>query len=150
MRPMLRVAPLLLALALTACQKKSEPAPSGAPAGSGSAATEAGLSQQDVKAVVRANRPSMEKCYDEALSAKPDFKGKITLVFSVNPDGTVDKKRAGLGGDLGGETFAKCVLDVVVAMHFPAAKAPTDVQMPVYLSKRADAGVAAVPDARAD
>ncbi len=145
---MLRVAPLLLALVTCEACKKNEAAPADAQPAPGGSVT--GVTQQDVKRIVRENRPAMEKCYDTALAAKPGLKGTITLVFSVNPDGSVDKKRAGLGGDVGGEEFAKCVLDVIVAMKFPTATAATDIQMPVDLGKRADAGVAAAPDAKGD
>jgi hypothetical protein len=150
MPSMIRVASLLLVAVLAIACKKNEPSPAdAAPATPGEQPK--GLAEQDIKRVIKENRPAMEKCYDAAAAEKPGMEGKITLVFAVNPDGSVDKKRAGLGGDVGGEAFAKCVLDVVVGLQFPGAPAGTDVQMPLDLRKRADAGVEAPkPDAKGD
>jgi len=143
MPSMLRSALLVSVVALCACKKDQPAAADAAPP----QAAASGVSQQDVKRIVRDAKPAMEACAQKASSA-PSFTGKITLFFSVNPNGNVDKKRLGLGGAEGLDDFAKCVLDIVAALKFPAASAPTDVQMPVDLGKHADAGV--VPDARAD
>ena len=133
---------VLAALACGGCKKKENAVPNaGAP-------TDGGASSADVMTVIRAVRPQMEKCYDDAVAKKPDLPGKITLVFAINPDGRVDPTRAGLGGGTGEPAFAQCVLDIVVKQQFPAPKIATDVQLPLDLSKRkGDAGVA---DAAAD
>jgi len=148
---MIRIAPLLFVLGIVACKKNDLAVPDAAPL----PAEGAGLSERDVKRVVREAKPAMEKCYDEAVATKPEFRGAVTLVFAVEPDGTVNKKRAGLGGDVGGDSFAKCVLDIVVGLRFPSTTAPTDVQMPLDLGKHADAGAigdagATKADAKAD
>lgn len=146
--PAMRRAALLTIVTLLACNacKKDQPATADA----SPVVTGSGVVEADVKRVIREAKPNMEKCYAAQVAIAPDFTGKVTLVFAVNPDGSVDKSRLGLGGAEGADTFAKCVLDVVAGLKFPAATASTDVQMPVDLGKRADAGVIAAPDARGD
>lgn len=148
MPPMRRAALLVVSslLAFNACKKDGPQATADA----APVVTGTGVAEADVKRVIREAKPMMEKCYAVHVTTAPDFAGKVTLVFAVNPDGSVDKKRLGLGGAEGADTFAKCVLDVVAELKFPAATAATDVQMPVDLGKRADAGVVATPDARGD
>ncbi len=140
-----RFAALFAALAVTcapAACKKPGPTPPDAPdaAAVGGDATAEGVPQQDLKRVIRENRPAMEACYDAALAKNPATSGKIELVFAVLRDGSVDPKTLGLAGEAKDPELAKCVLDVVVKAKFPPAGSITNVQFPVDLAKRGDAG----------
>ncbi len=136
MRAMVKYAWVLL-LCL-GCKKNAEALPDAG------AALDGGVSQQEVLKVIRAVRPQMEKCYDDAHAKKPELAGKIVLVFAITKEGKVDPTRAGLGGEAGDPAFAQCVLDILVKQTFPAPKIVTDVQLPLDLAKRkgADAGAA--------
>lgn len=120
----------LLLTSQTACKKNRLPPPD----------PDSGVHQQDVTKVIRAARPEMEKCFDDAAAKRPDLVGKVVLVFAVRTDGTVDPASLGLGGQAGDPTFAQCVLDILAKQKFPPPKTTTDVQMPIDLSKHRDAG----------
>jgi hypothetical protein len=143
-RSMRKCASVLFLVLALGCKKKGDALPDGG------VPTDGGVSQDDVLKVIRAVRPKMEQCYDDALIEKPNLAGKIILVFAINRDGTVDKTRLGLGGQAGDPAFAQCVLDIVAKQTFPPPSVITDVQLPLDLSKRkgADAGVDAAADVK--
>lgn len=133
-----RSALLVLALsALVACKKGDA-----TKADSGAATLDAGITEADVKRVLKQARPAMEKCYVDALAKKPDQEGKVVLVFSITREGRVDPKNAGMGGGAGNPEFARCVLDVLVKLAFPKPAIVTDIEIPLDLGKYVDAGVA--------
>lgn len=141
---------LLASVLLLACKKNPDLAAIDGGPLFNAPPTDGGATQEEVMKVIRAVRPQMEKCYDDAVAKKPTLQGKIVLLFAIGTDGRVDPKRAGLGGEAGDPVFAQCVLDVVVKQQFPAPKIATDVQLPMDLSKRKDAGVPAPADAAHD
>ncbi|MBI2393891.1 MAG: hypothetical protein HYV09_30245, partial [Deltaproteobacteria bacterium] len=103
-----RSALLVLALsALVSCKKGDPTQPDGGSAGaSASVAIDSGITQADVKRVLKEARPAMEKCYRDALAKKPDQEGKVVLVFSITREGRVDPTNAGMGGGAGNPEFA--------------------------------------------
>lgn len=130
---MSRAAILLLAAVslLSACKKKEQ--------GPTAVDPDAGVPEAEVKRVIKAARPDMEKCYLEGVARKPDLSGKIVLVFAVGKDGKVDPTRTGMG-KAGDPAFAKCVLDILVKLDFPKPGVPTDIEFPMDLGKYVDAG----------
>jgi TonB family protein len=77
----------------------------------------------DIQAVVASNRDAFRACYDKAAKAHPGIKGKYTLKFVVNPDGTVKTAEAdATKSDIHASDLDACAVAALKALKFPPSK----------------------------
>ena len=77
----------------------------------------------DIQAVVASNRDAFRACYDKAAKAHPGIKGKYTLKFVVNPDGTVKSAEAdATKSDIHASDLDACAVTALKALKFPPSK----------------------------
>jgi TonB family protein len=77
----------------------------------------------DIQAVVASNRDAFRACYDKAAKAHPGIKGKYTLKFVVNPDGTVKSAEAdATRSDIHTADLDSCAVAALKALKFPPSK----------------------------
>jgi len=76
----------------------------------------------------------MKSCYDRALKANPELKGRITLVLTIKINGQVGSAEAD-DNDLGDDVFG-CIKARVMALRFPPAKGgEAEVKIPLIFTK---------------
>ena len=76
----------------------------------------------------------MKSCYDRALKANPELKGRITLVLTIKINGQVGSAEAD-DNDLGDDVFG-CIKTRVMALRFPPAKGgEAEVKIPLIFTK---------------
>ena len=69
--------------------------------------------------VVRGKMDEIQSCYQEGLDRRPGLKGKVTMKFKVDPDGSVHE--AGLAkSTLRDEKVETCLAGVFETMQFPS------------------------------
>ncbi len=78
----------------------------------------ASISQKVIDDVVREHADAFQDCYQEGLDRRPKLKGKITVVFAVEKDGTVSDAKA-KSATLKDEKVETCILDEFRTMQFP-------------------------------
>ena len=80
-----------------------------------------GLEKAAVKRKLEKKRSAFRACYRSALSSDPDLAGSIRLRFRVNASGSavVGKKSEAILSSVS-ESAARCALDVVSGLTFPA------------------------------
>ena len=101
----------------------SAPAPAPAPAASAKAVEGPDRTINDIQTVVASNRDAFRACYDKALKAHPGIKGKYTLKFVVNPDGTVKSAEAdATKSDIHASDLDSCAVAALKALKFPPSK----------------------------
>ena len=88
------------------------------------------LSEQQLSRAVDAQRPSLERCYQDALDSSP-YKQEIKMqaVIHIAPTGTVSSVEIDGSGGLPG--MSPCLRKAIAAWRFPQAKDPTDTSLPL-------------------
>ncbi len=91
-------------------------APTPTPASPAPEASEPGLDKEEIRAVIRTAHDQVEYCYQKQLLRNAKLAGRVTVVFRIVADGTVDTVSA---SGLGDATVESCVAEVIRALHFP-------------------------------
>lgn len=108
-------------------QKASETPPAGsaaAPSSQPSRALPASgrRSAAESNGVIREHRPEFRACYDRARAAHPELAGKVEIMFSISPDGTVkDASVDETKSDIRDAGLSACLVSTVLAIKFPAS-----------------------------
>ena len=71
-----------------------------------------------VRAVVRAGFDRLIACYEDGLRRDPTLAGRVTVVFVIQPDGTVKDVHA-RSTTLGDDAAVECILDRFRTLVFP-------------------------------
>ena len=80
-------------------------------------------SLDDIRAIVTNNRDTFRACYDKAAKSRPGIKGRYTLKFVVNPDGTVKSAEAdSTKSDIHAPELDTCAIAALKALKFPPSK----------------------------
>lgn len=96
----------------------------GAPEIEGSKADQASISK-----VVKSNGTAIQRCYEKALKANPQLKGKISVTWMINEQGRVQMVE--INEDTMGEaSVSACIKSVIMRWRFPPPEAPASVTFP--------------------
>jgi len=82
-------------------------------------AGEGQLDKDLIRRVVRAHLPEIRTCYNEGLARKPELAGKLTVDFTVGPDGHVSGSEIQAGSTVGDATVEACIQSTVLKWLFP-------------------------------
>lgn len=77
-----------------------------------------GLDKREVRRVMTRNRARLQFCYEKELNPKPNLQGKVSLEFTVLPNGQVSKVRSA-NSTLQDEVVEACLERVVRSLRFP-------------------------------
>ncbi len=98
----------------------AEPPPLGTtPAVFDTAASKGTLPPGVIQAEVRSNHSKVRACYDRGLAKHPRLAGKVTVRFTIRPDGKTADVAAADGTTLADTAVVACILDVFGKLEFP-------------------------------
>jgi hypothetical protein len=70
--------------------------------------------REDTRAVIESNRPAIEACYTEALKDEQGLTGRVSIMFSVQPEtGIITNTRVDEAQTTAPEQLAQCVVQAV-------------------------------------
>lgn len=95
-----------------------------------------GLPKDVINAVVMRHRSEIRACYDAALQRNPALRGKVSVGFTIQPNGIVSAASV-KDSTLGDRSLENCIVSRVKTWIFPKPEAPavTEVsQYPFYLN----------------
>lgn len=83
---------------------------------------------------VGASLPAIRQCYDAELAKDATLEGKLTMSWTIGPNGSTSNARAAQStfGTKGGATVETCVRGVVAKMRFPHPVGGGNVQVTAY------------------
>jgi hypothetical protein len=91
--------------------------------------THARMPPEIIQRIVRANAERLRVCYQKNLSSSPNPRGRVTMTFIIDRDGTVS---AAMGEQEHATTeTANCVASVVETLRFPRCEETTTVTYPI-------------------
>jgi TonB family protein len=77
------------------------------------------LSKEAIRRVIHRNLSQVRFCYEQALGARPDLAGRVSVQFMISPSGVVQNSSVAQS-TLGSEQVDRCVADAVRRWTFPA------------------------------
>jgi TonB family protein len=77
-----------------------------------------GLNRQVIRAFMRAQEPSIKRCYEAQLLNNPGLKANLKLAFTIGSDGRVTTAKV-VSTDSGIAAFDGCVLSALKKFRFP-------------------------------
>ncbi|MBI5491008.1 MAG: AgmX/PglI C-terminal domain-containing protein [Deltaproteobacteria bacterium] len=98
----------------------------------GEATTYGGLSKEVIRRIVQQHRGRIRHCYEASLQSSPELTGRVTVRFSIAPQGNV-LSAENAGNTTGDDTLAQCIVAVVNRMAFPQGDGTTSVTYPFLL-----------------
>ena len=98
-------------------------------AGDTQARTNVGLTADDVKEVISAEKDKVRRCYDRYAKRQRGADGKLNVFLAVNPNGKVAEVEVD-APTVRGKKFALCVTEVAKRWQFPKASGGTDISYP--------------------
>ena len=109
--------------------------PRDAGAGDGGVQSRLGLHPEQIRSVVLANVGAVQCCYEIALRKDPHASGRMSIAFSIGPDGLVSHAGVASNSIAQPEVIA-CVLDVFRRFRFPSAEKGTNAVFPFAFRER--------------
>lgn len=79
------------------------------------------LSRSEVLKVLNANQRKVQRCYERALTSKPQLSGRLTFSWTIKTNGRVGDVRQS-ASTLGDNNVSKCIGSVIKSMRFPEPK----------------------------
>jgi outer membrane biosynthesis protein TonB len=80
--------------------------------------SEGSLDASIVANTLQGQSASMKRCYDRELQRDPELHGQLEVQFYIGPSGLIE--RISTRGFEGAPAFTQCVVQLVVALRFPA------------------------------
>jgi len=93
-----------------------------------------GLSAEQVRAGVRSHFHDFRVCYESLLAKNPKAAGRISLEFTIRPEGTIDGLKLRPEDDLGDAPFLACMTSAAATFSFPSATEQTTVKYPIVMT----------------
>ena len=92
------------------------------------------LDKKTVEAIIRRYLPGIKWCYQDRIQANRSLGGKMTLAFSIMPNGTTAEARVS-NSSLGDATLEQCIATKMSRWKFPQPKdgGVVDVAYPLIL-----------------
>lgn len=83
----------------------------------------------EIDLVLQQRDPSARKCYQDVMNEKHDrsFQGTVQLVITIQPSGQASQVKI-LGGTLGDQTVAACLVETIKGFEFPRLAQAGDVE----------------------
>ncbi|MDI7268116.1 MAG: AgmX/PglI C-terminal domain-containing protein, partial [Myxococcota bacterium] len=100
----------------------------------GEATTFGGLSKEVIRRIVTQHRGRIRHCYEAALRTAPEIEGRVTVKFTIAPQGNVQAAEES-GNTTGDSGLAQCIVNVVRRMNFPQADGITGCTYPFLLQQ---------------
>jgi TonB family protein len=100
------------------------------PDGQCASVTVGGLSREQIRLVVTRNRGQIRHCYQQQLQQRPDLAGRLSVRWTIHPEGRVLSADVGGGSDLRSPEVEQCVVRAVSRWQFPASDGATAVTYP--------------------
>ena len=97
--------------------------------GNSEARPNVGLTSDDVKEVIGAQKDKVRRCYDRYAKRQRNANGKLHVFLAVNPNGKVAEVEVD-APTVRGKKFARCVTKVAKRWQFPKANGGTDISYP--------------------
>lgn len=98
-------------------------------AGDSHARSKVGLTADDVKEVIGAQKDKVRRCYDRYAKRQRRANGKLHVYLAVNPNGKVADVEVD-APSVRGKKFSRCVTKVAKRWRFPKASGGTDISYP--------------------
>jgi TonB family protein len=98
-----------------------------------------GLSKEAIQRVVTLNRNRIKHCYESALVSSPELNGRVTVSFTIAPEGNVRSSEIAVN-NTGDDRLGQCILTVVRHLSFPQADGITAATYPFLLQTVGDDG----------
>lgn len=98
-------------------------------AGDSEARAKVGLTADDVKEVIGAQKDKVRRCYDRYAKRQRRANGKLHVFLAVNANGKVSKVEVD-APTVRGKKFSRCVTKVAKRWQFPKANGGTDISYP--------------------
>jgi hypothetical protein len=83
------------------------------------AASSGQLAPQKIRDVMQREQASLSECFDASLERQPAFKGSVTLLFAIEPDGSVSQTSV-VQSDLADCAVIQCLRAQLERLSFPA------------------------------
>lgn len=77
-----------------------------------------GLDSDIIASIIKRYLPQIQNCYEQQLVVNPSLKGKVTVAFTIGPDGSV-KNPTVTESSLRNQPTEKCMLDKIQNWKFP-------------------------------
>jgi hypothetical protein len=77
------------------------------------------LAPQKIRDVMQRHRASMSDCFEASIERQPTFEGTVTLLFAIEPDGSVSQTSV-LESDLADCEVTQCLRTHLASLAFPA------------------------------
>jgi len=90
-----------------------------------------GLPKDVINAVVQRHRAEIRACYDAALQRNPNLRGKVTIAFSIQPNGIVSSSTV-KESTIGDRGLEGCITSRVMTWVFPKPEAPVVTEVSAY------------------
>lgn len=90
-----------------------------------------GLPKDVINAVVQRHRAEIRACYDAALQRNPNLRGKVTIAFSIQPNGVVSSSTV-KESSIGDRGLESCITSRVMTWVFPKPEAPVVTEVSAY------------------
>ncbi|MBI5490282.1 MAG: AgmX/PglI C-terminal domain-containing protein [Deltaproteobacteria bacterium] len=88
-----------------------------------------GLSKEVIQRVMRLQHNRIKHCYESALHSSPDLSGRVTVNFTVAPEGYVRGVRT-VSNSLDDGSVAQCIEGIIGRLNFPAVDGITTATYP--------------------
>lgn len=90
------------------------------------------LSREQVRRTIRRHINEVRFCYEQQLQARPDLEGRVTVAFTISPDGVVQSSNVA-SDSTGNGQVSSCISSSVRRWTFPQAAGVTGVSYPFML-----------------
>lgn len=77
-----------------------------------------GLDSDIIAAIIKRYLPQIQNCYEQQLVISPTLRGKVTVAFTIGPDGSV-KNQSIAESSLRNQPTEKCILERIHEWKFP-------------------------------
>ena len=80
-----------------------------------------------IQKIVLDNRKSVRECYDKARKELPDLRGKMTIKFTLDPEGKVKAAELAMAeSEIKAPAVVNCAIDVIKKIKFPPSSRGMD------------------------
>lgn len=94
------------------------------------------LPAQQIRDVIQRQQASLSSCFDPSLERHPGFSGSVTLLFAIEPDGSVSQTSV-VQSDLTDCELTQCLRAQLARLSFPAPEGgPVLVQYPISVASQ--------------
>lgn len=94
----------------------------------------AGISEEEIRAVITKQSAAFRRCYDKGVSATPGFSGAVLLRIAISAQGSVAAVEV-TGSTTKNQSVDTCVAEEIKRLQFPAKGSGAIVGFPIELGR---------------